>query len=105
MNEIILHESNGQHVATGVRFSCKGQERVVSASREVILSAGTVKSPQVLELSGIGSPKVLAQANVPVKVDSPMVGENLQDHLSKHPKILKPLGLLTRGIDSVGNHL
>ncbi|RMJ10396.1 hypothetical protein CDV36_009977 [Fusarium kuroshium] len=82
VNEIVLQEfEGGGHVATGVRFSCKGQEHTVSASREVILSAGTIKSPQILELSGIGNPKVLAQAKVPVKVDSPTVGENLQDHL------------------------
>ncbi|KAJ4126936.1 hypothetical protein NW754_002206 [Fusarium falciforme] len=80
-NEIVLQQVEGQYVATGVRFSCKGQEHVVSASREVILSAGTIKSPQILELSGIGNPNVLAQAKVPVKVDSPTVGENLQDHL------------------------
>jgi choline dehydrogenase-like flavoprotein len=88
VNEIVLQEFDGQYVATGVRFSCKGQEHTVSASREVILSAGAIKSPQILELSGIGNPKVLAQAKVPVKVDSPTVGENLQDHLSKHPKPL-----------------
>ncbi|KAL2674239.1 hypothetical protein Neosp_012690 [[Neocosmospora] mangrovei] len=81
VNEIVLQEFEGQYVATGVRFSCKGQEHTVSASREVILSAGSIKSPQILELSGIGNPKVLAQAKVPVKVDSPTVGENLQDHL------------------------
>ncbi|KAI8653744.1 hypothetical protein LRP88_00516 [Fusarium phalaenopsidis] len=81
VNEIVLQEFDGQYVATGVRFSCKGQEHTVSASREVILSAGAIKSPQILELSGIGNPKVLAQAKVPVKVDSPTVGENLQDHL------------------------
>ncbi|KAF7561393.1 hypothetical protein G7046_g2757 [Stylonectria norvegica] len=81
VHEIIIKDVNGQCVATGVRYSCQGQEHVVSASREVILSAGSVKSPQILELSGIGNPEVLARANVPVKVVSPTVGENLQDHL------------------------
>lgn len=84
VNEIILEQDvKGQNVATGVRFVCQGKEHVVSVSREIILSAGSIKSPQILELSGIGNPEVLARASVPVKVESPTVGENLQDHLSK----------------------
>ncbi|KAM0551241.1 hypothetical protein ACHAPJ_008586 [Fusarium lateritium] len=68
-------------IATGVRFSHQGFEYTVSVSREIILSAGSVKSPQILELSGIGDPKVLDQAGVPVRVNSPHVGENLQEHI------------------------
>ena len=41
----------------------------------------TVKSPQILELSGIGNPKVLEPLGIPVQLDLPFVGENLQDHL------------------------
>lgn len=85
VNEIVIQDVDGECVATGVRFACQGKEHVVSVSREVILSAGSIKSPQILELSGIGNRKVLAQANVSLKVDSPTVGENLQDHLSKSP--------------------
>ncbi|KAI5459710.1 hypothetical protein BGZ63DRAFT_388516 [Mariannaea sp. PMI_226] len=81
VQEIVVQDVDGQSVATGVRFVCQGKEHVVSVSREVILSAGSVMSPQILELSGIGNPNVLSKANIPVKVDSPMVGENLQDHL------------------------
>ncbi|KPM42783.1 hypothetical protein AK830_g3771 [Neonectria ditissima] len=84
VNEVVVQRVAGRLVATGVRFVCQGKEHVVSVAREVVLSAGSVKSPQILELSGIGNPDVLARANVPVKVDSPAVGENLQDHLSKH---------------------
>ncbi|KND92727.1 putative GMC-type oxidoreductase [Tolypocladium ophioglossoides CBS 100239] len=80
VREIVLRPHADGHVATGVRFICRGKEHVVSASREVILSAGSVASPQILELSGIGNPAVLSRAGVPVKVDSPQVGENLQDH-------------------------
>lgn len=80
VEDIILGKADGGYVASGVRFSHNGQEYTVSASREVILSAGTVKSPQLLELSGVGNPKVLSRAGVDVKVDSPMVGENLQEH-------------------------
>jgi choline dehydrogenase-like flavoprotein len=49
--------------------------------REVILSAGTIKSPQILELSGIGRPDVLSKHGVKVKVPLNGVGENVQDHL------------------------
>ncbi|POR37903.1 Putative GMC-type oxidoreductase, partial [Tolypocladium paradoxum] len=78
---VLRRRADGHHVATGVRFACRGREHVASASREVVLSAGSVASPQLLELSGIGNPEVLSRAGVPVKVDSPRVGENLQDHI------------------------
>jgi choline dehydrogenase-like flavoprotein len=79
VNEIIINEDK---VATGVLFTYQGEEYTVSASREIILSAGSVKSPQILELSGIGNPEVLDRAGVPVKVESSYVGENLQEHIS-----------------------
>ncbi|KAI1408766.1 putative GMC oxidoreductase [Hypoxylon sp. FL1857] len=67
--------------ATGVTFVAEdGQKRQVSAKREVILAAGAVKSPQLLELSGIGSKDVLAKNGVECLLDNPNVGENLQDH-------------------------
>ncbi|RFU80791.1 gmc oxidoreductase [Trichoderma arundinaceum] len=84
VQEIVLDNSDGGFVASGVRFTHKGQEYVSSAAHEVILSAGTIKSPQILELSGIGSPEVLSRAGIAVKVDSPMVGENLQEHKALH---------------------
>jgi choline dehydrogenase len=66
--------------AVGVRLRHKGQMREVRARREVILSGGTVNSPQLLELSGIGDPAVLAAAGIPVRHALPGVGTNLQDH-------------------------
>lgn len=54
----------------------------IKAAREVIISAGSIQSPQILELSGIGRRDVLEAAGVELKVDSPNVGENLQDHMS-----------------------
>ena len=83
VEDIILEQVGGDWLAAGARFTHRGQHHVVSASREVILSAGTVQSPQILELSGIGNPGVLSQAGIPLKVNSPYVGENLQDHFSK----------------------
>ncbi|KAF2141714.1 GMC oxidoreductase [Aplosporella prunicola CBS 121167] len=56
-----------------------GKHHNVSAKREVILAAGPLQSPQLLELSGIGQSKVFKEYGIPV-IDSPGVGENLQDH-------------------------
>ncbi|KEF59691.1 uncharacterized protein A1O9_04537 [Exophiala aquamarina CBS 119918] len=67
--------------ATGVEFIHNGQKHTVKAKREVIVSGGTINSPQILELSGIGDPEVLKAAGVDVKVDLPTVGTNYQDHV------------------------
>ncbi|MBU2874996.1 GMC family oxidoreductase [Marinobacter salexigens] len=68
---------------TGVRVASasSGSERVATAHREVILSAGSIGSPQLLQLSGIGPSDLLHTLNIPVVVDLPGVGENFQDHL------------------------
>jgi len=59
-----------------------GKEMVtVNATEEVILSAGSIGSPQILQLSGIGPAALLRQHGIPVVQDTPGVGENLQDHL------------------------
>ncbi len=68
-------------VATGVRFRQGGQERSVQARREVILCAGSIGSPQLLKVSGVGPPEELAAQGIPVVRALPPVGENLQDHL------------------------
>ncbi|MFZ9990306.1 MAG: GMC family oxidoreductase [Burkholderiaceae bacterium] len=70
--------------AVGVRYRKggeRGQECEVLAAREVLLSAGAIMSPQLLQLSGIGPADLLKKHGVPVVVDLPGVGENLQDHL------------------------
>lgn len=54
---------------------------VIKATKEVILSAGSIQSPQLLELSGIGNSSVLTAAGVEPVVELPGVGENLQDHV------------------------
>lgn len=81
--EIVLEQGEEGWTATGVRFQKDGVSHFVGASREVVLSAGSVQSPQILELSGIGDAEVLRKANVPVKIDMKGVGENLQDHMSE----------------------
>lgn len=64
----------------GVRFRAGGLSHSVRATREVILCAGAIQSPQILELSGIGAPEVLAKAGVPLRHALPGVGENFHDH-------------------------
>ncbi len=68
-------------VCTGVEFTGGGTEWFAEAARETISTAGAVGSPQILQLSGIGSAHLLQQYGVPVVVDLPGVGDNLQDHL------------------------
>ncbi len=68
-------------VATGVEYQIGGQTHTVSANKEVILSAGSVGSPQLLQISGIGPGAVLQAAGVEVVHDLAGVGANLQDHL------------------------
>ena len=67
--------------ATGVRYEKDGKLVDVTASEEVILSAGSIGSPHLLQLSGIGNRGVLEQAEIPVNHELPGVGGNLQDHL------------------------
>ncbi len=67
--------------ATGVAYARNGQAHEAGAKREVILCGGTVNSPQLLLLSGIGPGGHLKSLGIPVVGDLPGVGENLQDHL------------------------
>ena len=71
--------SEGQ--ITGVEYRRRGKSHAVRARKEVILSAGSVGSPVLLQRSGIGPRAVLERAKVTVNCDLPGVGENLQDHL------------------------
>ena len=66
--------------ATGIVFRRGGDTVTVEARREVIVSAGAIGSPQLLQVSGIGPGAVLQSAGVEVRHDLPGVGENLQDH-------------------------
>jgi choline dehydrogenase-like flavoprotein len=67
-------------VATGVEWIKDGQVHSAAADREVILSAGALQSPQILQLSGIGPADMLGSLGIPVVTDAPEVGRNLQDH-------------------------
>ncbi len=71
---------------TGVRYSSRGAKREVRAAREVIVAAGTIASPQLLELSGIGQGPRLKGLGIEVRHDLPGVGENLRDHWAPRMK-------------------
>ncbi len=66
--------------AVGVEYRRKGQLRQVRCTREVIVSGGSINSPQLLQLSGIGPAKLLASYGIDVKFDNANVGAHLQDH-------------------------
>jgi choline dehydrogenase len=92
--------------AVGVEYSVGGKTRTALAGVEVLLSAGSVGSPMLLQLSGIGPRAVLEQAGVPVQHELPGVGENLQDHLEVYfqYRCTQPislngkLGLISKGL-------
>lgn len=67
--------------ATGVQYLKNGKTVTVRASREVILAAGAIQTPQILQLSGIGPAELLHRHQIKPRVDAPEVGANLQDHL------------------------
>jgi choline dehydrogenase len=79
----------------GVRYERGGRQVVVRARREVIVSAGSINSPQLLKLSGVGPQAELAALGIPVVHDLPGVGENLQDHLEFYFQVasLEPVTL------------
>ncbi|MCY4273841.1 MAG: GMC oxidoreductase, partial [Gammaproteobacteria bacterium] len=67
--------------ASGVEYRLGTEDRFVQATKEVILCAGSIGSPQLLQLSGIGPGQILQRAGIEVLHDLPGVGQNLQDHL------------------------
>ena len=86
-NLTVMTEAQAERVlldgrrATGVALRRVGVPGTVAARREVILAAGSIGSPQLLQLSGIGPGDLLRAHGIPVAHDLPGVGENLQDHL------------------------
>ncbi len=67
--------------AVAVELIRHGSKQTIRANKEIILSAGALQSPQILQLSGIGPAALLREFNIPIVQDLPGVGENLQDHL------------------------
>ena len=93
-------------VAKGVEYVVNGKTETAATSNEVILSAGSIGSPHILQLSGIGDKDILEKARIEVKHHLPGVGQNLQDHLEfyfqykcKQPITLnRKLGLISKGL-------
>lgn len=77
----IERQANGQLRCTGVQVRTTSGMVSVSANDEVMLSAGSIGSPQLLQLSGIGPAELLQRHGIAVLHDAPGVGANLQDHL------------------------
>jgi choline dehydrogenase len=82
VEKLELDTANGGRRATGVRVRIgKQAAQIIDARREVILAAGAIGSPQLLQLSGIGNSSLLQEKEIALVHDLPGVGENLQDHL------------------------
>ena len=87
-------DAQGALRCTGARVRRAGERETVRAAREVILSAGSICTPQLLQLSGIGPAPLLREHGIEVLLDSPGVGANLQDHLQIRP-VFKVRGVRT----------
>ena len=81
--ERLLFRDQGSSEVVGIAFSLgrDRREAVLQRGGEVVLSAGAIGSPRILQLSGVGPGQLLQEHNVPIRHDLPGVGENLQDHL------------------------
>jgi len=81
--EQLLFDADGDRAVSGIGFRVKGSRREahLKPGGEVILCAGAIGSPQILQVSGIGPGELLQGLDIPVRHDLPGVGENLQDHL------------------------
>ncbi|KAJ5823000.1 Glucose-methanol-choline oxidoreductase [Penicillium robsamsonii] len=82
VERILFKQEDGEIIATGVQVKTQGNTDPyqITATKEVVLCAGSLNSPQLLELSGIGRADLLQAHGIPVIIDNPAVGENLQDH-------------------------
>lgn len=81
VTKILTEKRDGSVRATGVAvYTNDDKQEVIHVTTEVILSAGALQSPQILELSGIGGKDLLETHGIPVIINNPSVGENLQDH-------------------------
>ncbi|KAI8633021.1 GMC oxidoreductase [Xylariaceae sp. FL1651] len=82
VERIVFDESNPQQpVVNGVQCKHNGIVHAITATREVIISAGAFQSPKILELSGIGNQSIIDQHGIKLVKHLPAMRENLQDHL------------------------
>ncbi|KAI0018892.1 hypothetical protein F4780DRAFT_474852 [Xylariomycetidae sp. FL0641] len=80
VDKILLEKANGTVTANGVQVTRDGETKTVVAKREVLVTSGSINSPRLLELSGIGSAERLEPLGIETLIDNPHVGENLQNH-------------------------
>jgi len=90
LTEFLLTEGKR---CVGVRYHLNGQQHEARANREVVISAGSINSPQLLELSGIGQSELLKSLGIEVRHELKGVGENLRDHYSPRMKWTVPPSL------------
>ena len=95
--KIIFDTSGEIPVATGIVYERKGKEFTVTADKEVVLTAGALRSPQLLQVSGVGDAQHLGGLGIDVVANVPGVGENLHDH----PQVKVPF-LLNQPISMAG---
>lgn len=81
VQKLLFDKVSGKKICTGMEVRTKQGIDTFTATREVLLSAGSIGSPQILQLSGVGNGEMLKQRGVAPAHDLPGVGENLQDHL------------------------
>ncbi len=94
--------------AIGIEFSKGGEKgilKTIFAAREVIISAGVINSPQILQLSGVGPSELLKKIGIKIKNELPGVGRNLRDHygirMTGKAKNIKTINELSRGLPLV----
>ena len=90
LTECLLLEGKS---CVGVRYTLNGQQHEARANREVVVSGGSINSPQLLELSGIGQPDLLRSLGIEIRHELKGVGENLRDHYSPRMKWTVPAAL------------
>ena len=80
VERILFANQDEPKIARGVLFTLNGNKHTIQAQKEIILAAGDINSPKLLELSGIGDAGLLESMGIEVVIDNPNVGQNLQDH-------------------------
>ncbi|GJC89718.1 dehydrogenase citC [Colletotrichum liriopes] len=81
VKKIVFKTDAGEIVAEAVQYTKDGETKTVTARKEVVLTAGALNSPRLLELSGVGNAELLRVLGIDVVLDNPHVGENLQNHV------------------------
>lgn len=82
VDKVLFDKTEGDTtIVTGLQYTTKaGDTNIVKARKEIILTAGTINSPKILELSGVGDKNRLDALGIQTVIDNPFVGENLQNH-------------------------